>query len=538
MSGALKTGVGVVDRPVVTRLRTRMAADSGFTLVETLTALTLAGMLFLALAGVLAQALKSTVFARQSQQAIDLTSKSVEQIRSLDLAQVGMNAADAATDSNVTAGKYTVRLSDGTTRVEDIVSVATTPLSPHVTTTTIDGTTYQVARYVTRPASDAAVPGSSYVRLTVDVSWSYGNATHHKLSSTYLSQIRRGLPQPRYDFAWTGSTLAAQPAGVTANRGTVLTVSVNLTNRGARDRWNLTTVAKDTANTVRPWDFAWYNDNGPGAEACNGVRDADELTRMDPNLDGIADTGTIDTDRNVCLTATRTIPLTESTSPAVVNLTVTATSNAVASVSSQVTTKVTVANQSCTSCTYRSVFLKTSPAGQPVPTTADLPATTAATGNASLFPYSSEIDSAPGRLLQRGGAVTDTAPLRVANWRYSSPTACSTAAGTVYVNLYAVPADLSPDSPGGLSVQLRYGSGASGAWTNWGSPVTVQQPSWGYSTFAATVVAVPVPALSLPANSRIEVRVAAPNAANPDMRLAYDAPGTDSLLQLPVVSGC
>lgn len=522
----------------LSRLRRSASDDDGFSLVESIVAITVAAMIFSALAAVMISALRTSVVARQVQQSIDLTTQAVETVRALDYSAVGLDSTDGAADSAaISGGKYTVKLSDGTSSAENVVYVSNSTLNPHKKSVTVDNTVYTVSQYVTTPPADSAVASAAYKRLTVDVSWKTGNKTRHRISSTLVSLIRRGLPQPKYTWGFSGATNTAQPAGLSVNRGALLQVSVTLTNRGARDRWNVTTVTKDTANTVRPWVFAWYNDNGAGSNACDGVKESDENTRMDPNSDGVADTNTVDTDKVVCLVGNYTVPVTEAPTSMPASVAVTATSNAVNTISSTVTTKVTVLAQTCPSCTYTNYYLTNTPAGSATASTAGLPLSKTVPVAVTLPAFSTDVDASAGRFLTRGGLSTDTDPRKVGNWFYSSAAACTFKAATAYVQLYGLPNDLNPDDAGGFAVELRYEGATAGTYTSWGTGAA-SVSNWGYSTYAGIVVPVTLPALSLAANKKIEVRVWAPSTGTTDMRLAYHTATYSSTVVLPVSGTC
>jgi len=510
--------------------------EQGFALIETIVAFTVAALIFTALATVLMGSLGATLSGRQAQQAIDLATRAVETSRDLDYATLGLNSTAGAADTpTISAGKYGVKLSDGTVSSEDVVYVANSPLNPHKLNTTLDGTIFAVAQYVTTPPADTTV-GAAYKRLTVVVSWRSGTQTKSRTTSTLVTLQRRGLPQPKFTAAFHGATLAAGATGVTVNRGDQLTVALTVTNRGARDRWDISTVAKDTNNVTRPWQLAWWNDNGAGS--CDGVRGADELTRMDPNLDGVADTNTINTDDKVCLVGTYTVPVTESISPAVINLSVTATSNAVSTVSQTQTVKVNLASSTCTpTCTYRTYHLHNFPAEIDTATTNPQPINAAPPTGLVLPKFSSDVDAFAGRFLQRGGDFTDTDPRKVAVFDFATPTACTIRATTAYVQLFGMTNDGNPDSAGAFSVQVLFES-APGVLSVWGS-ATVTRPVWGYGTFSDVVVPVILTsAQTLPVNRKVEVRVVAPSTATTDMRLAYDTTTYNSVLVLPVAGTC
>lgn len=511
-------------------------SDAGFSLVESLVAIVLAGVVFTGLAGVLLNSIANTMLARQAQQAIDVATRAVETARNVDPAALAVSTTSAAADPSIVGGKYSVPLAGGSSIAEPVVTQPTGFSNPEVVT--VDATRFEVRRYVTQPAADPAVSAASYKRLTVVVSWSIKGKTRSRITSTLITPVRRGLPQPRFEWAFNGAVLAAQPAGLTANRGTDLTVSAVLTNRGARDRWDVTTIARDTAGITRNWVFAWFNDNGSGSLACNGVRDPGEDQRMDPDGNGVADTNTVNPDRFVCLVGTYTLPLTESLSPTSVDLTLKATSNAVSTISRSITTRVTLANQSCPSCTYRNYFLHSSPSGVAVASLATAPLTNAAPTELVLPAYSTDVDLLPGRVVRIGRAPDDPDPTGVSRFLLQVPSTCTVRATSAYLQLYARRADGLADGSGALQVRLRYQDSA-GVYRDWAT-ATVSRPVWGYAEYASTVVSLPLAsAQTLAAGRGIEVSVTAPSGPGlADMRLAYDTTEFASLLQLPVGVGC
>ena len=301
------------------RVRASASGEAGFSLVETIVAMTVAALVFGAVGGILLVSLKATLVGRQAQQAADLANRTVEQMRNRDYTTLGLASADAATDPAITASGYAVPLSNGTTTVEPVVLLTTSPISQHVTTMTLDGTSFTVARYVTSPPADA-VAGNAYRRVTAVVSWTTGSRTRSRSTSTLVGIARRGLPAPASNLR-----LTAPPS---VSRGGVFTVAVAVTNLGVRSRWTITT--RTTIGSVtRPWRLAWYSDSG-ATGACNGVRDADETTRMDPAFDGIADTGLLTSEAKGCLVGQYTVPAAELQGSA--TFAVTATVNTASSV--------------------------------------------------------------------------------------------------------------------------------------------------------------------------------------------------------------
>jgi type II secretory pathway pseudopilin PulG len=281
------------------RLRASTSGDGGFSLVETVVAMTVAALLFGAVGGILVASLRATLAGRQAQQAADLANRTIEHLRNRDFGMLGMDSADAATDPAITASGYAVPLTNGTTSTEPIVLASTSPINPHITTTPLDGTTFTVARYVTSPPADT-MAGASYRRVTVVVSWRTGTRDRSRSTSTLVAPSSRGLPAPASELRVT--------APATTTRGAVITVRVAVTNLGVRSRWTITPkTTLGTSTTDRAWPVTWYRDDG-STGACNGVRDADETTAAQV---GSADTGLVASGATGCLIGLYTVPAAE-----------------------------------------------------------------------------------------------------------------------------------------------------------------------------------------------------------------------------------
>jgi type II secretory pathway pseudopilin PulG len=281
------------------RLRVSASSDAGFSLVETVVAMTVAALLFGAVGGVLLVSLKATLAGRQAQQAADLANRTVERLRNRDYTTLGMDSADAATDPAITASGYAVPLANGGTSTEPIALANTSPISQHITPATLDGTTFTVARYVTSPGTDAT-SGDSYKRVTVVVSWRTGTRSRSRSTSTLVGQSRRGLPAPAFDVRVT--------APATTTRGASFTVRVAVTNLGVRSRWAITPkTTLGSSTTDRAWPVTWYRDDGLTG-SCNGVRDSDETA---PAQVGSADTDLVASGAAGCLIGQYTVPASE-----------------------------------------------------------------------------------------------------------------------------------------------------------------------------------------------------------------------------------
>lgn len=228
------------------------AGDDGFSLVEAVIAVFIAAVVFTSAAMLMMGMTITTLTARQNQQAIDLISETVEEFRKQDFAALAMVPSDLSAD--VTAGvvrqsgtNYFFDPANPTTGAgagEQIVVRSTGALNPHIREVKRNSTTFTVASYVTDPAD----PNGEYKRLTVRVTWQIRAKVHERQVTTFIAETRRGLPLPRF-------ILAADGAWATTAGGTV-TLPAKLTNRGARDAWNLQLVPSGAG-----WGaVTWYQD--------------------------------------------------------------------------------------------------------------------------------------------------------------------------------------------------------------------------------------------------------------------------------------
>ena len=83
--------------------RVRRGDDGGFSLIEQVVALLVAGVVFLAVAAMAISGMKASVESRLNQQAVDIVNRSIEQARAMTYAQMTMVSSDLSTgDSSIT----------------------------------------------------------------------------------------------------------------------------------------------------------------------------------------------------------------------------------------------------------------------------------------------------------------------------------------------------------------------------------------------------------------------------------------------------
>jgi type II secretory pathway pseudopilin PulG len=157
--------------------------ERGFTIVETVAALGIMFMLLMSLAYVVSSGLSYQRAARIRQTANGLANQVMEQIRGLpyESIQNGLRSNDIVTDANILPCSGTYRLFACTASASSIPGTGeavvhnsglttTTPLVPHVSSSTVDGVAYEWSTYISQGAESADGDPAPY-RVTVEVAW-------------------------------------------------------------------------------------------------------------------------------------------------------------------------------------------------------------------------------------------------------------------------------------------------------------------------------------------------------------------------------
>lgn len=497
--------------------RTRRG-DDGFTLVESLVALTIAAAVLAALGAATLTAARASVAARAAQQAGNLLNEYVEAARSADYTAVTMVASDLAGDPEISGspGSYTYA-GTGEPVVADTVGL----ISPHVTTLTRNDVSYTIRRYVTN-ASDAS---GTYKRVTVVVDWSMFEKDKSRRVSTLLVETRRGLPLPRFSFALSGGTSSPQTVGA----GLPVTWGLWVQNLGARDGWNI------TSDDGQAWTY--YVDVNK-----NGIWDAatETGTLGDVDGNGVVDTGNLETNTASYFVAVRTPATGEPTtqtptfSAGSIAQPPPASAVKVQPTSFTITGATSPTGASCpaaVACNLVGLHLDQLADGNLV--TANKPMRLLADpGNpqVALNNYSTELGNGSGRNLTAGGLLTPGTNNQnlVADFRYQVPSGQThTFQGTASLTLHlactgSVPASLA------AHVGTSTNNSNLGNFTDRVTPVTFTAPCTGSASTVSVLVPVPT---AFSTGQYVTLRLVSDAPAN--LRLLYDAVGYDSTLTMP-----
>jgi prepilin-type N-terminal cleavage/methylation domain-containing protein len=345
-------------RPMLSRIRGRLLlrGDDGFTLMEAIVALAIAVIIFMALSFAMIGGAHEVLLAQQNQQAGDVVNQVVEQARSLGYDNLVMQNSDLANaldpiGSAVSSCKCYNPTTDGTTgSFEPLATAPVGTVNPHAKTTTLNGLGYKVREYVTTPTDGA---GATYKRLTVVVSWKALGRTHNRTYSTFVSATKRGLPLPSFKFT------PAQGSGLTAcaNPGSGITYSFTVKNNGARDQW-LISSSQSTPAAALTWNYYIDANN-------NGIFDSASDTPLTTDaVSGLPSTGLLDPNGTLTFFATSTAPA----APGTVQVSFTATSDAIQTYMQTLATTTVVQSAACTGVVVTPTPTATTPATTP-PTT-------------------------------------------------------------------------------------------------------------------------------------------------------------------------
>ena len=550
-------------RLAVLRARTRRArhGDDGFTLLESVIALTVATIVFTAMGAALISSVQSVMVGRTNQQAADAAERAMEDARKLGYNELAIKDSTLVNEpSGITSSKKYVpdgHKSSGAGE-EPLVTDPEGSVQ-HKQVVTVGRATYEVYTYVTRPVDVTAAGGTTYKRVTVVTRWTLPGsdgvaAVRTRSMSTLVSNKVSGLPLPDYKFTPLTATSDC------ANQGGELMYGFNLKNNGARDSWRITDENSD---------FSWTYYTSPEKTTQIGT------SATPPSL------GPIDPTGNMWVYAVATVAVNKAagsdasrfratsvatpTSSATIDVTstvklagvpcelVTATPTATATATATATPTATStavppaqpnpgnncagsppSGSTSNNSTLRSYYLTNT-----VPNSADTTSTTprgmakqVVPNSTTLWNYSTDLHTGvAGRLLKAGGAGT----AGTMEWRHQFSSATKFT-GNGVTTLWAAPASGASNTPLVFTVKvLRYSS--TGTLLATLDTETVGSGAWacaGFKKFGSTIAFGSGNGTSLSANDYIGVQV---TVTGGDAVLAYDTTNYPAALVLPVKSG-
>ncbi len=281
-------------RPLLARLRLRLAGDSGFTLVEAVVALFVLGIVFTALAAASIGSLRASFVSRAEQQGVDFATQAMEKARAMAYGDLTMTTADLAGDPRIVTCPEGKCIVVDTGIQEELIAQPTGGIAQHraqIASALSNQLPVTIATYVTNPKDTDAV----YKRVTVVANWTVGGVARTRTMSSLVTETNRGLPIPVFKLTPLGST------SQTINADFDVPFGFELSNQGAPDRWNL------TIGGAAPWQWSLFRDDG------NKVWDDDPaidvpLTNTNAPDDALLDTGRIDPTASVVFWAVRAVP--------------------------------------------------------------------------------------------------------------------------------------------------------------------------------------------------------------------------------------
>ena len=200
--------------------------EEGFTLIEMLVAIVVIGLGLMALASVAITSLRSIRISRERQDAVQIASSVIEDVRSYDYDRIAMPTTYSGPGTVTTvAGTETVH-TDTDGQVEH-------------TWTSSDG--HRVTTIVTRPTAGGR-------RVTTTVAWDDRGETKVVTEETLIAEARRGLPVPNFQ-------LSPETASRDGVLGETICFDHTLTNLGEQDSYSWQLLRPDGSGGWTPATF-------------------------------------------------------------------------------------------------------------------------------------------------------------------------------------------------------------------------------------------------------------------------------------------
>lgn len=205
---------------IATMRSRRVTADSdqGFTLVEVVVAMAIVAFLLMGLLSASLSAVRAATSARIDQQAGDLVSSRIEELRSQPFSAIAMRPADVATDGSIT-GTPASWVVPNNVGPEAVVTSSTGIVTPSIQQLppNSNGVVYTLKTYVTQVPGDATLR-----RVTVTADWQFNGTTRSRTASTIVSNAAAAeappAETPAFEVNWRGydALVESIPQGVDA----------------------------------------------------------------------------------------------------------------------------------------------------------------------------------------------------------------------------------------------------------------------------------------------------------------------------------
>lgn len=357
---------------------------------------------------------------RRFAQATGLGNAVIEEARDLRFDDLIMSDSDStvAADPLITGTGDLVFDPDGGDSLAAeklVISASGGTIDPHTATRTIDNTDYTVHRYVTWvDDTTQGGPDDDYKRFTAVVTWDIGGRTYTYQTSTFFSAARRGLPTPSFDIIPETQSATAEP-----DAQVVFTHGVR--NTGIVDTYDITVETP----FGRFWTPTLYLDIDQ-----NLTFDATDPLLLDTNANLVLDTGSVATDETVFFHVVWTLNG-ASEVPGSEDIIVNVASGANPSVTATATDSLTIGPAGIVLLLHNDPSPPTGDTTSQVNLDMDVTDPTVET----LYNYSTDKDTDPGRFLDKGGSTDENAKAKMINWLYQAPEEL-TLDGNVQVDLY------------------------------------------------------------------------------------------------------
>lgn len=190
------------------------------TLIEVLVAVFILAVAVVALASTAVSSLAAVRLGRDRQNATQLASTTLEEVRGLSFENVLLDTADSPPNL-YNAATNTVCATQGGD-CELVVSAAGGPIDHIVTQGKLTATTY---------VTEVAGVGAKQLRITVVVTWRDTDTTHTVRQQTLVAEATRGLPAPSFTVS------PSAPSGTGVETETIC-IDHTIANRGEKDSYS------------------------------------------------------------------------------------------------------------------------------------------------------------------------------------------------------------------------------------------------------------------------------------------------------------